>query len=81
MRLTQDIIRNLIKEALNAQEREDKINSITNMIPSSMATWIWNTYKDISGSREPQPCTCGSAAKLWRKATDEIRTFVRDNDR
>ena len=32
MRLTQDIIRNLIKEALNAQEREDKIDTILNQL-------------------------------------------------
>ena len=63
------------------QEIKTKINSITNMIPESMSQWIWNTYKDISGSREPRPCSCGSAAQLWRKATETIRTFVRDNDR
>ena len=32
MRLTQDIIRNLIKEALNAQERDDKISTILNQL-------------------------------------------------
>jgi len=32
MRLTKDIIRGLIKEALNAQEREDKINSIVRLL-------------------------------------------------
>ena len=63
------------------KEIKEKINSITNMIPSSLATWVWNTYKDITGSREPQPCSCGSAGNLWRKATEAIRAFVRDNDR
>lgn len=63
------------------KEIKEKINSITNMIPSGMASWIWNTYKDITGSREAQPCSCGSAARLWRKATDEIRTYVIENDR
>ena len=32
MRLTQDIIRKLIKEALNAQEREDKVDSIVRLM-------------------------------------------------
>ena len=32
MRLTKDIIRGLIKEAINAQEREDKINTILNQL-------------------------------------------------
>jgi RNA binding exosome subunit len=32
MRLTQNIIRKMIKEALNAQEREDKINSIVRLL-------------------------------------------------
>jgi len=62
------------------KEIKDKINSITNMIPSGMATWIWNTYKDIKGSREPQPCSCGSAGNLWRKAVDEIKNYVKEND-
>ena len=32
MRLTKDIIRGLIKEAISAQEREDKINTILNQL-------------------------------------------------
>ena len=32
MRLTKDIIRTLIKEALNAQERKDKISTILNQL-------------------------------------------------
>jgi len=62
------------------KEIKEKIDSITNMIPSNMASWIWNTYKDITGSREPQPCSCGSSARLWRKATEVIRTYVKEND-
>jgi len=47
------------------KEIKEKINSITNMIPSSLATWVWNTYKDITGSRNHNPAlvevqvTCG----------------------
>ena len=63
------------------KEIKEKINSITTMIPESMAQWVWNTYKDITGSREPQPCSCGSSGKLWRKAVDEIKSFVNENDR
>ena len=63
------------------QEIKDKINSITNNIPSGLTNWIWNTYKDISGSNEPQPCSCGSAGRLWLKAAETIRTYVKENDR
>tara|TARA_R100000664_G_C2622562_1_gene55879 strand:+ start:240 stop:455 length:216 start_codon:yes stop_codon:yes gene_type:complete len=63
------------------KEIKDKINSITTMIPESMTQWVWNTYKDISGSNEPQPCSCGSAGRLWRKAVEEIKAFVNENDR
>ena len=63
------------------QEIKDKINSITNNIPSNLTNWIWNTYKDILGSNEPQPCNCGSSGRLWLKAVETIRTYVKENDR
>lgn len=55
-----------------------KINleRINSHIPNDLASWVWNTYKHITGSNENQPCSCGSAGKHWRKAVDAIREYV-----
>ena len=62
---------------------KEKMSSFTTHIPTNMTGYIWGTYKKIKGSRENQPCSCGSAAKHWRKAVDTINLFLKsyDNDR
>ena len=59
------------------QQIKLNLDRITDRIPNDLASWVWNTYKDITGSRENQPCSCGSAGKHWRKAVDTIREYVK----
>ena len=55
----------------------ERMSSFTDYIPTNLAGWIWNTYKKIKGTEEKQPCTCGSAAKHWKKAVDTINSFLK----
>lgn len=50
--------------------------SITTHIPHDKMSWVWSNYLKISGTREPQPCSCGSAAGHWRRAADGVRGFI-----
>jgi hypothetical protein len=50
--------------------------SITTHIPNDKMSWVWNNHNNINGTHEPQPCSCGSAAGHWRRATDTIRNFI-----
>jgi len=59
---------------------KERMSSFTTHIPNNLAGYIWNTYKKIKGSQEKQPCTCGSAAKHWRKAVDTINSFLKSYD-
>jgi len=59
---------------------KDKLSQIGSHIPSNLATWVWGTYLTISGHKENQPCTCGSAGKHWRRAVETISAYVRDYD-
>ena len=61
---------------------KQKMSSFTTHIPTNMTGYIWGTYRKIKGSRENQPCNCGSAARHWRKAVDTINSFLKsyDND-
>ena len=61
-------------EYLELKETFEK--NVTNYLPDHLAGWAWNNYKLISGSRENQPCNCGSSAGLWRKAVETIRGFI-----
>ena len=78
MRMTQDIIRNLIKEALNAQEREDKINSIIRLLSNldeADTNYILTNVKNQLNKQEDM------AEKLDKDATagDYVKDF-RDSD-
>lgn len=61
---------------LEYAELKEIIQSITTHIPTDKMSWIWNNHNKISKTQEPQPCSCGSAAGHWRRATDTIRNFV-----
>ena len=53
------------------------LDTITTHIPNDKMGWVWNNYLKITNTREPQPCSCGSAAGHWRRAVDGIRDFVK----
>lgn len=61
-------------------EIREKFGQIQDRIPNHLAGFVWNTYKKIKGSNEKQPCSCGSAAKHWRKAYDSIKSFLNSYD-
>jgi len=67
-------------ESKFTKEELEQINKnlerINTHIPNDLASWVWSTYKNITGSSEKQPCTCGSAGKHWKKAVDAIREYV-----
>lgn len=58
---------------------KEMLGVINTHIPTELASEVWNNYKRIQNSTEPQPCSCGSSASLWRKAVDTIRNYVKDN--
>jgi hypothetical protein len=58
------------------KELKAVMDLIITHIPTDKVGFIWNNYKKITGSREAQPCTCGSAAGHWRRAVEEIKSFI-----
>ena len=52
------------------------VNSIKNHIPKDKMSLIWESYKVITGSKEPQPCGCPSSAGHWRKAFNAVSDYV-----
>jgi hypothetical protein len=58
-------------------ELKQVIQSISTYIPNDKMGWIWNNHNKISKTQEPQPCSCGSAAGHWKRATETIREFVK----
>jgi hypothetical protein len=58
-------------ETLKEVERQ-----VTTFIPKELMGTIWQSYRLIAKSNEPQPCGCKSSAKHWGRAMETIRTFV-----
>lgn len=57
-------------------ELKSVIESITHYIPNDRMSYIWNNHNKILKTNEPTPCSCGSAASHWNRATQTIRNFV-----
>lgn len=57
-------------------ELKEVMDTITTHIPTNRMSWVWNNHNKILKTKEPQPCSCGSAAGHWRRAADTIRTFI-----
>lgn len=62
------------------QEIRDNMSKISTHIPTNLTSWVWDTYRKISGSNEPKPCTCPSSGKLWKKSVDTINSFLKSYD-
>lgn len=55
------------------------VNSIKNYIPKDKMNLIWESYKRISNSTEPQPCSCPHSGKHWKKAYEMVSEYVKSN--
>ena len=47
-------------------------------IPHHRAQYVWNKSQDIKGTKQAQPCACGSAANHWRDAVNTINEYLKD---
>lgn len=54
---------------------------ITTHIPTDKMGFIWNNHNKIMGTQEPQPCACGSAAAHWKRAADNVRSFITQSEK
>ena len=62
------------------QKLKETILPIKDYLPENILPYIWDNYRIISGNiEEGRPCSCGSAAGLWKKAVDTIRTYINEN--
>ena len=80
MRLTKDIIRGLIKEALNAQERKDKISSILNQLANlddADVNYIMSQVRSEMDKLEEAHDHEGDMAKrqMYKTARDATQVF------
>ena len=58
-------------------ELKTVLESITTHIPNDKMGWVWSNYLKVTNTREPQPCSCGSAAGHWRRAVEGLKDFVK----
>lgn len=58
-------------------ELKQIMDTITTHIPTDKMSWVWNNHNRILNTKEPQPCSCGSAASHWLRAANTIRDFIK----
>jgi hypothetical protein len=57
-------------------ELKSIMETILTHIPNDKMGWVWSNHNKINNSNETQPCSCGSAASHWIRATNTIRDFI-----
>lgn len=62
---------------MTEEELKYLADSITTFIPKHLMKDVWQGYKQISNSNEPQPCSCKSSSGLWLKAVNTIKEYVK----
>ena len=55
------------------------LEGIGNYLPDDKLGYIWDNYQKIANTTEGRPCSCSSAAGLWIKAVNTIRTYIKEN--
>jgi len=50
-------------------------------LPENKATYVWSNYLKLNGHTEPQPCTCPSSGKHWKKAIDFLRDWIEQREK
>lgn len=58
----------------------DFITTIGARLPEDKAPYVWNMFKRLSESNEPQPCTCASSAGHWKRAVNYLYDWVKDKE-
>lgn len=61
-------------------ELKKTMEGIGNYLPTDKTSYIWSNYVKIIGKQEPRPCTCKSSGKLWAKAINTIREYLKKLD-
>lgn len=68
-------------ESLYSEEElkqlRETIDSIGSYLPTDKTSYIWSNYVKINGKNEAQPCTCKSSGRLWAKAIETIRDYLK----
>ena len=54
------------------------LEGLGNTLPTDKTNYVWNNYNAIRGISEKQPCNCGSAAGMWRRAIDDLSNWVKE---
>ena len=47
-------------------------------LPDNLAPYIWATFNRLRDANEPQPCTCASSGKHWKRAVDFINEWLKE---
>ena len=53
------------------------VEGLGSYLPTDKTHYIWSNYVKIKGKSEPKPCTCPSSGKLWAKAIQTIRDYIK----
>jgi len=62
---------------LEFDELKSFLDGLGAWLPEDKAGYVWNNYLKLNGHTEPQPCTCSSSGRHWKKAIDFLNEWVK----
>jgi hypothetical protein len=57
-------------------ELKDFITTLGARLPDSKLGYVWNTYNQLRGVQEKQPCGCQSAAGHWVTSINYLKQWL-----
>lgn len=61
-------------------ELKEFINGLEGWLPDNKATYTWQMFLKLSNHTEPQPCTCASSGKHWKRAVDFLTDWIKQKE-
>jgi len=62
-------------EYIHLREEMTKVGAY---LPDNLAPYIWSMFNRLRDANEPQPCTCASSGKHWKRAVDFINEWLKE---
>jgi len=57
-------------------ELKNQIDRIRDVVPESIAPYLWDNYNRIRAVSQPRPCMCQSSASLWIGCVNFLREWI-----
>jgi hypothetical protein len=57
------------------------LQKVKNYLPEDLMGKFWGLCNKIRGERTNMPCSCRSSAGLWSRCVEDLKNYIKDNEK